>query len=128
MGVTLIGGGKGILNFGPRTNPVRDKYWAERGLIHHEDTNTGEYQTLNVRSFLHRVQALSDMLGNAPATMAGDRFAHQDEVKRQMRFVELAIDLARLAKHQGMPSDADARKELKKRRATSVSMSRKYTF
>lgn len=128
MGAPLIGGDHTVLNFGPRSNPVRDKYWAERGLIHHEDTNTGEYQTLNVRSFLHRVKAISDMLGNTRATMANDKFAHHDEMKRQMRFVERAIDLAKKAKEQGMPSDADARKESKRRRATSVSMASKYKF
>ena len=125
MSVQFVGQ-TGVVNFGPRSNPVRDKYWAERGMIHHEDTNTGEYQSMNVRSFLHRVQAVSDMLNNSRATLSAEKFAHSDEVQRQMRFVELAVDLARKAQEQGMPSSKDARAELKRRRPTTVVMGSKY--
>jgi len=125
MSVQFVGQ-TGVVNFGPRSNPVRDKYWAERGMIHHEDTNTGEYQSMNVRSFLHRVQAVSDMLNNSRATLSAEKFAHSDEIQRQMRFVELAVDLARKAQEQGMPSSKDARAELKRRRPTTVVMGSKY--
>ena len=115
-----IGGEHNVVHFGPRDNPGRDKYWAERGLIHHEDTVTGEYKTMTVRDFLQRLKGVNDMLGNSRATLAKEKFAHSDEIKRQQRFVEEGTDLAKRAKEQGMPSDASARRELKRRRATSV--------
>lgn len=116
----VIGGQANVVNFGPRSNPVRDKYWAERGMIHHEDTTTGAYKTMQVREFLQRVSGVSDMLANSRASLSAAKFAHSDEIQRQMRFVEQAADLARIAKDQGMPSDPKARAALKARRPVSV--------
>lgn len=116
----LIGGEHGVVHFGPRSNPTLDKYWAERGLIHHELTTTGEYQKLTVRDFLERLKGVNDMLGNSTATDAKENFAHQDEIERQKRFVEEGIELVKQAQNQGMPSDPKARAELKRRQPVSV--------
>jgi hypothetical protein len=125
----MLIGDVGVVNFGPRTNPGRDKYWAERGLIHYENTETNEYDTLTVREFLLRLKAINDMLGNSRATLASAKFAHADEIKRQQKFVEEASMLARKAQQQGMPSDPQARAEAKRRAPKSVVVpGGKYSF
>lgn len=100
MGVQILGS-TGVVHFGPRDNPRRDKYWAERGLIHRESSDDNSYETMSVREFLQRVNGISDMLGNSKQDLQG--FAHADEIERQMRFKEEAAELARRAQEQGMP-------------------------
>ena len=92
-----------MVYFGPRSNPVRDRYWAERGLIHHEDSETEKYQSMTVKTFLHRVKAIHDMLGNSVTKLEG--FAHADEIERQQKFVAEAAELARRAQEQGEPPE-----------------------
>lgn len=99
----LVGGQHGVVFFGPRDNPKRYRYWAERGLIHVEDSADNSYDTLSVRSFLHRMRAVNDMIGNSKATMSNDQFAHYDELQRQQTFLEEAVELVEKAREQGMP-------------------------
>lgn len=107
--VPLIGGQHGVVYFGPRENPKRDRYWAERGLIHIEQGSDGalstenSYESLSVREFLQRVKAINDMIGNSKTALAADGFAHADELARQQSFVEEAMELAQKAREQGMP-------------------------
>jgi len=129
VGVAALVGGTDVLHFGPRNHPDRDKYWAERGIIHHENTVTGAYQTMSVRKFLQRLVAVNDMIGNSTAELAASGFAHHDEIKRQQKFVEDGAALAHKAKEQGMPSSAEARREAKRRRPKSVVVAKgKYAF
>ncbi len=127
--MTTLLGTHNVANFGPRTAPVRDKYWAERGLIHLENTITNEYKLLSLRTFLHRLNAISNMISRARTELAKSNFAHSDEIKRQMQFVEKATIIAQQAREQGMPTDPDARKEAKRRAPKSVVVpDRKYSF
>lgn len=91
---------KGVVYFGPRDNPRRERYWAERGIIRMEDTATGEYHTFGLREFLQRLNGVSDMIGNS---IAKDGFAHADEIKRNQDFVDAAMGLVERAKKQGLP-------------------------
>ena len=68
----LIGGQHNVVYFGPRSNPKCQRWWADQGLIHVEDSRDNTYDTLGVREFLHRLNAINDMLGNSKATMASD--------------------------------------------------------
>jgi hypothetical protein len=118
----VILGDVNVVHFGPRDNPALDRYWAERGMIHHEDTTTGAYTAMTVRQFLLRLNAVNDMLGNSRATLAKGGFAHYDEIERQQRFVEQGSRLALRAREQGMPSDPQARSESKRRSKLTVVM------
>ena len=117
--VPIIGGKSGVLTFGPRENPERDRYWAENGIIHVESDNNS-YETLSVRDFLLRLKALSDMLGNSK--QAAKDLMPGDEYDRTRQFVEAGVDLARKAQEQGMPTDKDAVKEANRRRKKTVVM------
>ena len=117
MAVHLINEQAGVLHFGPRDNPRRDKYWAENGLIHIEDTSTNLFETISVREFLERLKGINDMVAeHATAKQIGI------DVSRQQRFVESAVELARKAQEQGMPSDTSAVRDRARRRKKSVIM------
>ena len=118
----LIGGQHNVVFFGPRSNPKCQRWWADHGLIHVEDSRDNTYDTLGVREFLHRLNAINDMVGNSKATMASEGFAHQDEIERQQRFIEDAVELVRLAKEQGEPGNPDAVKSVNSRRPATIIM------
>jgi hypothetical protein len=93
-----------------------------------EDSRDNTYDTLGVREFLHRLNAINDMVGNSKATMASEGFAHQDEIERQQRFIEEAVELVKRAKEQGEPSNPDAVKSAKSRRPVTIIMPDKRMF
>ncbi len=92
------------------------RFWAERGLIHCEDSIHG-YEAMSVKSFVRKAQGINDMLGNGSKQDTGFD-AHLREVLQ--RNVEQAIRIAEKAKVQGMPTDASARRDLVRRRAKTV--------
>ncbi len=96
------------------------RFWAERGLIHCEDNVTG-YSSMSVLSFMHRVRALNDTLGNSDSSR--DTGADADMREQTQRTVEQMIHIAELAKEQGMPSDASARRDNQRRRKKVLCMS-----
>lgn len=110
-----------VLHFGPADNQRAVKWWAERGLIHYEDTRTTAYDSMPVKTFLERLRAVNDMLSNGK-TKENEKIANPDEVLRHMRFVEGGLELARLAKSQGEPSNIDARKAAKIAKPLTVIM------
>jgi hypothetical protein len=118
----LIGGQHSVVYFGPRDNPKCQRWWADRGMIHVEDARDNTYDTLSVREFLHRLKAVNDMLGNSKQAAANDGFAHKDEIGRQQRFIEEALELIRVAKEQGEPGNKDAVKSANARRPVTVVM------
>ena len=118
----LIGGQHNVVFFGPRSNPKCQRWWAHHGLIHVEDSRDNTYDTLGVREFLHRLNAVNDMVGKSKATLANEGFAHQDEIERQQRFIEESVELVRLAREQGDPGDPDVVSAAKARRPVTVVM------
>ena len=122
----LIGGNHGVVLFGPRDNPRRDRYWAERGLIHIERSDDNLYECITVREFLQRVKGVHDMLGNSTADLVG--FAHWDEIQRQQSFVEEAAELAKKAQEQGMPPRLGVGKLKRERFSATVKPKRKHYF
>ncbi len=120
ISVPMIGGKHGVIFFGPRKDPERQRWWADRGLIHMEDASDNSYDTISVKDFLLRLKGLNDMIGNSRKSMKDAKMMDAEELTRVQRFVEQGCDLADKAKEQGMPTDASARRDLVRRRATSV--------
>ncbi len=114
MSVPILGN-KRVVYFGPATDPKRDAYYAERGLVHHVDTTTGQKQVMVLRDFLQRVKAVNDLIGGSVDTRK-DATKIGIDLARQQQFVEDAIELAKRVKEQGTPDDPSARKDLVNRR------------
>lgn len=104
-----------VVQFGPL------RFWAERGLIHYEDSRDNSYESLSVRSALHRARALSDMLLNSSKREmhTEDQFDRANR-ERHTRFLERVAMICAKAQIQGMPSDPVARRDLVNRRPKSV--------
>jgi len=94
------------------------RFWAERGLIHMEDARDNSYKIFTVRTILHRIRALNDMLGNTRAGRQG--FMHEDKVRTIQDFIDRMTDLCKKAQEQGMPEDPSARRDLVRRRPKTV--------
>lgn len=95
------------------------RFWPERGLIHCEDNIDG-YSSFTVRAFLHRINALSEMLGRRSSNQ--DTGADNDMRIKIQRDVDRAVDLARIAQEQGMPFDPSAARDLALRRPKTLCM------
>lgn len=115
----MFAGQHGVVFFGPRTDPRRQRWWADRGLIHLEDASDNSYNTYTVKQFLERLKGLNDMLGNSREELKAGMMG-AEEIDRHQRFIEKSVELAEKAKIQGMPSDASARRDLVRRRPVSV--------
>lgn len=105
-----------VCNFG------ESKFWAENGLIHIESTLDGDYKTTNVHTMLLRMQGISDMLNNSKAELKRSGNMTGQEYERQMKFLEEMVEICNRAKVQGMPSDASAARDLKRRRRVTVTV------
>jgi hypothetical protein len=106
-----------VLFFGPQSDPRAVRWWAEGGMLRYEDSRTDAYGVISIKEFLLRLQAISELLSRGRRS-ENEGFLHPEEVERQMRFIEDAVDLVKLAKEQGDPDDPnvlrdkDARKPL----------------
>ncbi len=121
MSVTFFGkhvlGEDDVVRFGQL------RFWAERGLIHCEDGRTNGYESMSVRTFLHRARALSDMLGNSSTREMNteDQFDQANRL-RHLRFMERCAMIATKAQEQGMPSDPTASRDLVRRLPKTIVM------
>lgn len=97
------------------------RFWAERGMIHVEDSRDSSYKVFSVRDCLLRMRALQEMLGNSTQRQmySEDQFDKEKRAEIQT-MVEGMLKLCEIAKEQGMPSDASARRDLVRRRPKSV--------
>jgi len=93
------------------------RFWAERGLIHCEDSKEG-YCILSVAQFMTQVKALNDMLGKKSST--DDTGADADLRKLIQENVDTAVLIARKAQEQGMPSDPTCRTNYRIMRKTTM--------
>ena len=108
--------GDDVVRFGPL------RMWAERGLVHIEDSRDNSYDTVSVRVCLQRMRALSDMLGNKTVDRqknSTDQFDGEFR-RRNTEMLEAMTEVCRRAQIQGMPDDASARRDLVRRRAKTV--------
>lgn len=90
-----------------RHGPLR--IWAERGLIHIEDSRDGSYDSVTVRQALRRMQAVNDMI---PSMLPEHR-------EHNVSMVEGMLTLTERAKVQGMPDDPSARRDRARRQPRS---------
>jgi hypothetical protein len=119
MSVHLLGQ-HGVVFFGSRENPNRQRWWAERGLVRMEDSVDNSFHTYSVYEFLQRLSAVSDMILASREETKDKMHMFGDELDRYQRFCEGGAEIARKAKEQGMPSDASARRDAIRRLPTSV--------
>lgn len=112
MSTTFAGahvlGDQDVVNFGNL------KFWAERGLIHIENTRDGDYDSISVRVALQRMRAIQDMLGNRRTAHTEDQF-DQAKRKEHQDMLDGLVALCQKAQVQGMPTDASASRDLKRR-------------
>lgn len=99
------------------------RMWAERGLIHIEDAKDNSYNIVSVRTMLHRMRGIQDMLKNSKP---GTRQAHSHDqmdrkwVEENQNMLDAMVEVVRKTQIQGMPTDASARRDLVRRRPKSV--------
>ena len=117
MAIPLIGQSD-VVNFN------QHRYWAERGMIQWEDRDTGNFGSQSVRVTLQRLRGINDMVKNSLEDVhsCGQKLFYSDEVDRHMRWIEQMVELIKRAQAQGMPSDASATRDLKRRRKKTVCM------
>jgi hypothetical protein len=97
------------------------RMWAERGLIHVEDSRDNSYECVSVRTCLQRIKAHTDMLGKTSKRemYTEDQFDRQNR-KRIQDMVDAMTVVCRRAQVQGMPTDASARRDKVRRRPKTV--------
>lgn len=103
------------------------KVWAARGFIHIEDTRTGDYKSIDIRSAGHRLMAQSAMVKHATKMLrSGEKDANKvldrQKVEDLQRFIEQAHILCLKAQEQGTPWDQSAVNDLKRRRPLTLVM------
>lgn len=92
------------------------RVWAERGLVRIEDARDNSYETITVDEAKERIKAQVDILRSTYYDKHG---------KQQLRmFIDQLLHVLQKATEQGMPSDPQASKDLKNRRAKSFVMPR----
>ena len=96
------------------------RFWAERGLVHIEEDETGDYQSVSVSTILKRMRAVSEMIGNSRDSRKG--FICNDIAKRWQDMLDKMVIVVQKAQEQGMPSDPTAHRDrqIRKRRTFLV--------
>lgn len=99
------------------------RMWAERGLIHIEDSRNSEYKVVSVRVMLQRMKGIQDMITNSKPsqrqTHSNDQF-DRAWIEENQGMLEAMVEVVKKAQVQGMPSDASARRDLVRRRPKTV--------
>ena len=99
------------------------RIWAERGLIHIEDSRDNSYKVVNVKTMLHRMKAVQDAISNS---RKDKRQAHSYSqfdnhwLSMNQDMIDQMILVIEKAKVQGMPSDPTACRDLKRRLPVSI--------
>ena len=76
------------------------RYWAERGLVHWEDSKDNSYGSMPWQDAGKRVLALSEMVFNSQ-----DEGLFRDEIQKVQKFISDMEPIIRQAKEQGGPLD-----------------------
>ena len=85
-----------------------------------EDSRDNSYESMPIRTFLHRLKAINDMVGNSKTALAAEGYAHKDELHRQQRFIEEAVELSNIAKDQGEAGSKEAVADAQRRKPLNV--------
>ncbi len=113
-----------LVNQGDVVNFNQHRYWAEMGMIHWEDRDTGNYGSQSVRVTLQRLRGINDMVQNSLEDVhtSGLKLFYADEVERHQRWIEEMVGLVTRAQEQGMSTDPSAVRDAKRRRKKTVCM------
>lgn len=95
------------------------RVWAERGLVHMEDSKDGSYQVKSVRDAALHLKGINDMIGNS---IRDGHLNYADEVAMHQKFISECEGVLKKAQEQGMPTDESAVRDLKRRRATTLTV------
>ncbi len=99
------------------------RMWAERGLIHTEDSRDNSYKVQSVRATLHRMRAIQDMIKNS-SEASRDKHSYDQfdgaAIKYHQDMIDAMVLVVEKAKAQGMPSDPSARRDLARRAPKTV--------
>lgn len=95
-------------------------FFAENGMIKAVEDD-GNYTVIPVRKWLHRAQAINDML--APHAGRSDTKIEQDLKKKYSDIVDQAVVLAKMAQEQGMPDDPSMVADRTRRQSRKFSVS-----
>lgn len=115
MAIHIITHGKGVVRCGPL------RFWAERGLIHCEDSRDNSYEVIKVRDMLLRLNAHNEMRPGIDGTEDPITKKWVYEFRSHIQtMIEQMLELCRKAQEQGMPDDPTARNSLKARRPSTV--------
>lgn len=109
----IIGENHQVIRHGPL------RVWAENGMVRIEDSRDNSYEVISVRECALRANALNDMIKN---TMSSNPLYDAHAIVELQRVLEGYTTVMRKAQEQGMPTDKSAIADLKRRRATTVSM------
>lgn len=102
--------------------------WAEHGFIRIIDSNpktdsSQRYTTVAVRSALHRIKGISDMIKNTRRAKHSHDQYDSAKLEVDRRMVEEMTEICRLAQIQGTPDDPSAARALARARPTTVVVS-----
>ena len=104
-----------VVLFGPL------RLWAERGLIHMEDSRDNSYEVVSVRTALMRMKAISELLGNSTSRTKNSEDQFDKAFReRNQAMLDSMCEIVRKAQVQGMPSDASASRDLARRAKKSI--------
>jgi len=99
----------------------RLRFWAERGLIHIEDSSDNSYVTISVREALYRAKSISDMLGKSSQR---EKHSHDPFTKMLIKHNRDMIDgiahISQKARIQGSPDDESAVRDAVRRAKRTV--------
>ncbi len=114
----FIGGQHGVATLVTYSGRVL-RLWAERGMVHMEDSRDNSYKVLTVRNALFHLAGINDMIG---ASIADSQLGYADELALHQRFIKDCEEVMKKAQVQGMPSDPTAVRDVNRRRAKSISV------
>lgn len=114
----FIGGQHGVATLVTYSGRVL-RVWAERGLIHMEDSEDNSYTVRSVRDALLHLDGINQMIGNS---IQSSSLNYKDEIDMHQRFIADCEKVMKKAQEQGMPTDASAVRDLNRRRATKLTV------
>jgi hypothetical protein len=100
------------------------RWWAERGMIHWENKENGDYGSQSVRITLARLRGVNDMVKNSleDLSSSGQKLFYHDEVEGHQRYIDQMVELVTQAQNQGQPTDKNSGKDAARRRKKTVVM------
>jgi hypothetical protein len=97
------------------------RVWPENGLICIEDSRDNSYKTESVKDCLEKIQGLSDMVkGSLDRKRTRESAFYADELALTQRLIEKYVDICKIARDQGEPSNKDTASHHRRKRKTVV--------